>query len=100
MVSCSSVIGSLRSFCEIAAGRGVGGSSRNGVRGLFAEAAFVRVYCGNPPPATVRNSEAPAALIRGGGAAAITMGVVLNDGKIEKAGRTLGVVGAPSVGGP
>src|ERR1700683_904638 len=100
MVSCRSVIGSLRSFCVMAAGRtaGGGGSLRNGVRGLPALAAFVRVYCGNPPPATVRNSEAPAALIKGGGAAATTIGVVLNDGKIEKAGRTLGVVGAPSVG--
>src|SRR5271163_4753726 len=91
-------MGSLTS-CWVMAGSMTGGELRNGVRGFVAEAGFARVYCVKPPPGAVRNSEAPAALMGIGGTAGIATGVVLKEGKMEKAGVPAHV-GAPSVGAP
>ena len=70
------------------------------MRGFAAEAAFVNVYCENPPPGAESNSDEPAArIVVGAGGAGIAIGPVLNDGNIENAGVPA-EVGAPSVGGP
>ena len=82
------------------AGRGMAGVFPKGVLGLVTDAALVRVYCVKPPPAIDANSDVPAARMTvGAGGTGTGMGVLLNEGKIEKAGVPA-PEGAPSVGGP
>src|SRR5664280_2501299 len=88
--ACSSRIGSFTTSCmgtpRIAAGRaGSGGLVPNGVRGFATDSGFERSYWVNPGGGAVSLSDEPSALITGGAVGWVANGVLLKDGKVEKA---------------
>src|SRR5664280_2131511 len=103
MTCCRSLTGSLITSCMgtplMFGGKG-GRGVPNGVLGLAAESGTSRLYSSNggtPPAFAVKSSDDPAALMIGGAVGWVANGVLLNEGKAEKAYSALGVF---SVGGP
>src|SRR5271166_3549423 len=103
MTCCRRVIGSLITSCMgtplMFGGRG-GRLVPNGVLGLAAESGTVRLYSSNggtPVAFAVASSDDPAALMTGGAVGNVANGVLLNEGKLEKAHPPVGVF---RVGGP